>query len=133
MLHVPVSRVFVPNYVSRVKVQLVGCSGRNQSGEACPALLKMRARAPPGHNSSALDCRGRDPCQLEAAVPAWERWYYILVERHPASSDLYFRIGVQVTGEASSRGNEPLPDLSGTPPDLSGTPPWRECVRLLEC
>lgn len=93
-------RVFVPNYVSKVKVQLVNCSTRNQSSDACPVVLKIRARAPPVHNSSALDCRERKPCQLEAAVPAWEHWYYVLVERYLTSSDVYFRIGVQVTGEA---------------------------------
>lgn len=63
-------------------------------------VLKIRARAPPVHNSSALDCREWNPCELDAAVPAWEQWYYILVERYPTNSDVYFRIGVQVTGEA---------------------------------
>lgn len=95
-------RVFVPNYVSKVKVQLVNCSTRNKSGEACPVALKIRARAPPVHNSSALDCREWNPCELEVAVPAWEQWYYVLVERYLTSSDVYFRIGVQVTGEALS-------------------------------
>lgn len=63
-------------------------------------VLKIRARAPPVHNSSALDCREWNPCELDATVPAWEQWYYILVERYLANSDVYFRIGVQVTGEA---------------------------------
>lgn len=63
-------------------------------------VLKIRARAPPVHNSSALDCREWNPCELDATVPAWEQWYYILVERYLTNSDVYFRIGVQVTGEA---------------------------------
>lgn len=91
-------RVFVPNYVSKVKVQLVNCSSRNKSSNACPVLMKIRARAPPMHNSTALDCRERNPCELEAAVAAWEQWYYVLVERYLTSADVYFRIGVQVTG-----------------------------------
>lgn len=99
-------RVFVPNYVSKVRVQLANCSTRNKSSDACPVVLKIRARAPPVHNSSALDCREWNPCELEAAVPAWEQWYYVLVERYLTNSDVYFRIGVQVTGE----------DLTGTLP-----------------
>lgn len=93
-------RVFVPNYVSKVKVQLLDCSARNKSSDACAVVLKIRARAPPVHNSSALDCREWNPCELESAVPAWEQWYYVLVERYLTTSDVYFRIGVQVTGEA---------------------------------
>lgn len=104
-------RVFVPNYVSKVKVQLVNCSTRNKSGEACPVVLKIRARAPPVHNSSALDCREWAPCELEAAVAAWEQWYYVLAERYLTSSDVYFRIGVQVTGEAACLGEQICPVL----------------------
>lgn len=92
-------RVFIPNYVSKVRVQLVNCSTRNRSGESCPVVLKIRARAPPVHNSSAMDCREWSPCELDTAVPAWEQWYYILVERYLTNSNVYFRIGVQVTGE----------------------------------
>lgn len=86
--------------MSKVKVQLLDCSTRNQSSDACAVVLKIRARAPPVHNSSALDCREWNPCELESAVPAWEHWYYVLVERYLTTSDVYFRIGVQVTGEA---------------------------------
>uniref|UniRef100_A0A8C6V3N1 Transmembrane protein 8B n=1 Tax=Neogobius melanostomus TaxID=47308 RepID=A0A8C6V3N1_9GOBI len=92
-------RVFIPNYVSKVKVQLVNCSTKNKSSDSCPVLLKIRARAPPVHNSSALDCREWSPCELASAAPAWEQWYYILVERYLSNADVYFRIGVQITGE----------------------------------
>uniref|UniRef100_A0A8C8DIX9 Si:dkey-84j12.1 n=1 Tax=Oryzias sinensis TaxID=183150 RepID=A0A8C8DIX9_9TELE len=90
-------KVFIPNYVSKVKVQLVNCSTKNKSSDSCPVVLKIRARAPPVHNSSALDCREWSPCELVSHVPAWEQWYYILVERYLSNSDVYFRIGVQVT------------------------------------
>nr|XP_021327346.1 transmembrane protein 8B isoform X3 [Danio rerio] len=89
-------KVFIPNYISRVKVQLVDCNTKNRSGESCPVLLKIRSRAPPVHNSSAMDCRENVPCELEVPLPSWEQWYYILVERYLSSSDVYFRIGVQV-------------------------------------
>lgn len=92
-------RVFIPNYISKVKVQLVNCSTKNKSSDSCPVVLKIRARAPPVHNSSALDCREWSPCELVSHVPAWEQWYYILVERYLSNSDVYFRIGVQVTGQ----------------------------------
>ena len=92
-------RVFVPNYISKVRVQLVNCSTKNKSSESCPVVLKIRARAPPVHNSSALDCREWNPCELDTIVPAWEQWYYILVEKYLTNSNVYFRIGVQVTGE----------------------------------
>uniref|UniRef100_A0A8C2DSZ8 Transmembrane protein 8B n=2 Tax=Cyprinus carpio TaxID=7962 RepID=A0A8C2DSZ8_CYPCA len=89
-------RVFIPNYISRVKVQLMDCNTKNRSGESCPVLLKIRSRAPPVHNSSAMDCRENVPCELEVPLPYWEQWYYILVERYLSSSDVYFRIGIQV-------------------------------------
>lgn len=92
-------RVFIPNYISKVKVQLVNCSTKNKSSESCPVVLKIRARAPPVHNSSALDCREWNPCELDTLVPAWEQWYYILVERYLTNCNVYFRIGVQITGE----------------------------------
>lgn len=102
-------RVFVPNYVSKVKVQLVNCSSRNKSSDGCPLVLKIRARAPPVHNSSALDCREASACELEAALPAWEQWYYMLVERYLSSADVSFRIGVQLTGEALGLGCQICP------------------------
>lgn len=91
-------RVFIPSYISLVKVQLVDCNSRNRSAESCPVLLKMRARAPPVHNSSAVDCRENMPCELEVPLLSWEQWYYILVERYLSTADVYFRIGVQVKG-----------------------------------
>lgn len=51
------------------------------------------------HNSSAVDCRENMPCELDVPLPSWEQWYYILVERYLSSSDVYFRIGVQVKGK----------------------------------
>ncbi|KAJ3603728.1 hypothetical protein NHX12_028469 [Muraenolepis orangiensis] len=90
-------KVFIPSYISKVKVQLVNCSTRNKSGDSCPVVLKIRARAPPVHNSSALDCREWSPCELDTPLPAWEQWYYVLVERYLSNADVYFRIGVQVT------------------------------------
>lgn len=92
-------RVFIPSYISSVKVQLVDCSTRNRSSESCPVLLKLRARAPPVHNSSAVDCRENMPCELEVPLLSWEQWYYILVERYLSIADVYFRIGVQVKGK----------------------------------
>lgn len=112
-----VCRVFIPSYVSSVKVQLANCSthprdqqtrgqtgdtrgprDRDNTGDSCSVVLKIRARAPPVHNSSALDCREWSPCELDTPLPAWEHWYYILVERYLSNQDVYFRIGVQVTG-----------------------------------
>lgn len=101
-------RVFIPNYISRVKVQLVDCNTRNRSAESCPVVLKIRSRAPPVHNSSALDCREWSPCELETTVPSWEHWYYILVERYLSTADVYFRIGVQVTGKIRSLQDQTL-------------------------
>ncbi|XP_026994404.1 transmembrane protein 8B [Tachysurus fulvidraco] len=89
-------KVFIPSYISSVKVQLVDCNTRNRSTESCPVLLKLRARAPPVHNSSAVDCRENMPCELEVPLLSWEQWYYILVERYLSTADVYFRIGVQV-------------------------------------
>uniref|UniRef100_A0A673XG44 Transmembrane protein 8B n=1 Tax=Salmo trutta TaxID=8032 RepID=A0A673XG44_SALTR len=94
-------KVFIPSYVSSVKVQLANCN----------------TRAPPVHNSSALDCREWSPCELDTPLPAWEHWYYILVERYLSNQDVYFRIGVQVTGRHSSSGpssNLNLPQSFGS-------------------
>ncbi|XP_064152658.1 transmembrane protein 8B [Anguilla rostrata] len=89
-------KVFIPNYISQVRVQLVNCSTRNRSVETCPILLKIRARAPPLHNSTSQDCQGGGTCELQTLLPSWEQWYYILVERSQGNADVYFRIGVQV-------------------------------------
>ncbi|XP_049618225.1 transmembrane protein 8B [Syngnathus scovelli] len=99
-------KVFVPNYISTVKVQLLNCGVRNKSGDTCPVVLKIRARAPPVHNSSALDCREWSPCELDALAAAWERWYYVLVERYLTNADVYFRIGVQVTDCSKSNASK---------------------------
>ncbi|MBN3303610.1 TMM8B protein, partial [Amia calva] len=89
-------KVFIPNYTSRVKVQLVDCSTRNKTTESCPVFLKIRAKAPPLHNSTYLDCKDHKSCELETVLPFWEQWYYILVERYVGNVNIYFRIGVQV-------------------------------------
>jgi hypothetical protein len=80
----------------------VNCSTKNKSGDSCPVVLKIRARAPPVHNSSALDCREWSPCELDSPLPAWGQWYYVLVERYLSDADVYFRIGVRVTGDGPS-------------------------------
>lgn len=103
----------------------MNCSTRNKSGEACPVVLKIRARAPPVHNSSALDCREWTPCELEASVAAWEQWYYVLAERYLTSSDVYFRIGVQVTGEAVCLGEQICPVLAKKAYVCASTGPHR--------
>ncbi|XP_028980686.1 transmembrane protein 8B isoform X2 [Esox lucius] len=96
-------KVFIPSYVSRVKVQLANCSTRpaerssRENGDICPVVLKVRPGAPPIHNSSALDCREWSPCELDTPLPVWEHWYYILVERYLSNQDVYFRIGVHIT------------------------------------
>uniref|UniRef100_A0A3B4AFE8 Uncharacterized protein n=1 Tax=Periophthalmus magnuspinnatus TaxID=409849 RepID=A0A3B4AFE8_9GOBI len=115
--------VFIPNYVSKVKVQLVNCSTKNKSSDSCPVVLKIRARAPPVHNSSALDCREWNPCELASAAPAWEQWYYILVERYLSNADVYFRIGVQITCSKPNLSKEQAqPSSSMNMPQSFGTP-----------
>ncbi|XP_061119624.1 transmembrane protein 8B-like [Conger conger] len=89
-------KVFIPNYISQLKVQLANCSTRNRSSETCPLLLKMRARAPPLHNSSSVDCQQQSLCELDMPLHSWEQWYYILVERYRGNVDVYFRITVRV-------------------------------------
>nr|XP_057926791.1 transmembrane protein 8B isoform X2 [Doryrhamphus excisus]XP_057926792.1 transmembrane protein 8B isoform X2 [Doryrhamphus excisus] len=117
-------KVFIPNYISKVKVQLVNCGIKNKSnGTSCPVVLKIRARAPPVHNSSALDCREWNPCELDAVVPAWEQWYYILVERYNTNSNVYFRIGVQVTdcSKSNASKDQSQPGSSMNMPQSFGT------------
>ena len=67
------------------------------SSDVCSSDL--RARAPPVHDSTALDCREESICELHTPLAVWEQWYYILVERFVTNSSIFFRIGVQVTGE----------------------------------
>jgi len=89
-------RVFVPSYTSRVLVEVLRCRG----AEGCPLWLRMRAKAPPLHNSTALDCREHAPCQLALDLPFWQHWYYVLVERHPgAPGTVSFQITVLLTGK----------------------------------
>ncbi|XP_029619751.1 transmembrane protein 8B [Salmo trutta] len=128
-------KVFIPSYVSSVKVQLANCSthprdqqtrgqtgdtrgprDRDSTGDSCSVVLKIRARAPPVHNSSALDCREWSPCELDTPLPAWEHWYYILVERYLSNQDVYFRIGVQVTDCSKSSASKGSPSSSSSGP-----------------
>lgn len=89
-------RVFVPSYTSRVQVEVLRCRG----AEGCPLWLWVRAKAPPLHNSTALDCREHAPCQLALDLPFWQHWYYVLVERHPGvPGTVSFQVIVQLTGE----------------------------------
>uniref|UniRef100_UPI00398EBBA5 transmembrane protein 8B n=1 Tax=Pristiophorus japonicus TaxID=55135 RepID=UPI00398EBBA5 len=89
-------KVFIPSYTSRVTVQLSDCSSSNRTVRGCPVLLKVRAKAPPLHNSSRVDCRDQRVCELQDQVPFWQQWYYILVERSIRNADVYFRVGVHV-------------------------------------
>uniref|UniRef100_A0A8B9EIU2 Transmembrane protein 8B n=1 Tax=Anser cygnoides TaxID=8845 RepID=A0A8B9EIU2_ANSCY len=87
-------KVFVPSYTSRVLVEVLRCRG----AEGCPLWLRVRAKAPPLHNSTALDCREHAPCQLALDLPFWQHWYYVLVERHPgAPGAVSFQVIVQLT------------------------------------
>jgi len=88
--------VFVPSYTSRVLVEVLRCHG----AEGCPLWLRVRAKAPPLHNSTALDCREHAPCQLALDLPFWQHWYYVLVEKHPGvPGTVSFQVTVELTGE----------------------------------
>ncbi|XP_055488086.1 transmembrane protein 8B [Leucoraja erinacea] len=89
-------KVFVPSYTSRVTVQLSECSCSNATLRGCPVLLKLRAKAPPLHNSSRVDCAGLHGCQLQQAAPFWQQWYYILVERTVRDVTISFQVGVRI-------------------------------------
>ncbi|XP_064903237.1 transmembrane protein 8B isoform X3 [Columba livia] len=87
-------KVFVPSYTSRVLVEVLRCHG----AEGCPLWLRVRAKAPPLHNSTAMDCRDHTPCQLALDLPFWQHWYYVLVEKHPGvPGTVSFQVIVQVT------------------------------------
>ncbi|KFP72032.1 Transmembrane protein 8A, partial [Acanthisitta chloris] len=87
-------KVFVPSYTSRVLVEVLQCRG----AEGCPLWLRMRAKAPPLHNSTTLDCREHTPCQLAQDLPFWQHWYYVLVEKHPGvPGTVSFQVTVQLT------------------------------------
>lgn len=110
-------RVFVPSHTSRVLVQVLGCRAGNRSAASCPLWLKVRAKAPPLHNSTALDCRERAPCQLALELPLWQHWYYVLLEKAlGVPGPIHFQLTVQLTGE--SRGAGPWGGWRG--PWLSG-------------
>uniref|UniRef100_H3A514 Transmembrane protein 8B n=1 Tax=Latimeria chalumnae TaxID=7897 RepID=H3A514_LATCH len=79
-------KVFIPSYTSSVQVQLLDCGTSNRSTEGCPVFLKIRAKAPPLHNSSYMDCRDRPVCKLGVELPFWQQWYYILLEKSPVGS-----------------------------------------------
>ncbi|XP_034956797.1 transmembrane protein 8B [Zootoca vivipara] len=90
-------KVFIPSYTSRVLVQLRNCRGANQSGEGCPLWLKVRGKAPPLHNSTAVDCRGRPTCRLALDLPFWQNWYYVLVEKYlGVATNVNFQLVVQL-------------------------------------
>lgn len=94
-------RVFVPSYTSRVLVEVLRCRG----AEGCPLWLRVRAKAPPLHNSTTLDCREHTPCQLAQDLPFWQHWYYVLVEKHPGvPGTISFQVTVQLTGEGACGG-----------------------------
>nr|XP_032629395.1 post-GPI attachment to proteins factor 6-like [Chelonoidis abingdonii] len=92
-------KVFVPSHTSRVLVQVLGCRAGNRSTAGCPLWLTVRAKAPPLHNSSGLDCRERAPCQLALELPLWQHWYYLLLEKAlGVPGPIHFQLTVQLTG-----------------------------------
>ncbi|CAM5112379.1 unnamed protein product [Eretmochelys imbricata] len=91
-------KVFVPSHTSRVLVQVLGCRAGDPSAASCPLWLKVRAKAPPLHNSTALDCRERAPCQLALEQPLWHHWYYVLLEKAlGVPGPIRFQLTVQLT------------------------------------
>ncbi|XP_077646425.1 transmembrane protein 8B isoform X2 [Lonchura striata] len=87
-------KVFVPSYTSQVLVEVLRCRG----AEGCPLWLRVRAKAPPLHNSTTLDCQEHTPCQLAQDLPFWQHWYYVLVEKHPGvPGTISFQVTVQLT------------------------------------
>ncbi|KAJ7335104.1 hypothetical protein JRQ81_013045 [Phrynocephalus forsythii] len=125
-------KVFVPSYTSQVLVELRHCrAGANQSGEGCPLWLKARGKAPPLHNSTAVDCRERRPCRLALLRPFWQQWYYLLVEKPPggpraaAGSSLAFQLLVLLkdcSRSGLSRALPALPSASLNLPHSFGSP-----------
>ncbi|XP_029428039.1 transmembrane protein 8B [Rhinatrema bivittatum] len=94
--HSVLYKVFVPSYTSEVHVLLLDCRVGNKTGEGCPVYLKMRAKAPPLHNSTLQDCREPAVCRLCVQLPSWQHWHYVLVEKHSSiASPVYFRVTVQ--------------------------------------
>ncbi|XP_041084900.1 transmembrane protein 8B-like [Polyodon spathula] len=119
-------KVYIPNYSSSVKVQLKDCRISNRTMESCPVFLKMRAKAPPLHNSTYTDCKDRMSCELETKLPFWEQWYYILVDKYIGNVNFYFQIQVQVKDCSKPRSSSPnsalnMPQSFGSPIGLSLT------------
>ncbi|NXJ72844.1 TMM8B protein, partial [Rostratula benghalensis] len=87
-------KVFVPSYTSHVLVEVLQCYG----AKGCPLWLHMWAKAPPLHNSTALECQEHAPCQLILDLPFWQHWYYVLVEKHPGvPGTVSFQVTVKLT------------------------------------
>lgn len=122
-------RVFIPSYTSRVLLQLWNCHSANQSGEGCPLWLKVRGKAPPLHNSTALDCQGRSPCRLALERPLWQNWYYVLVEKHlGVASQVGFQLLAQLKGELEAWGAGGTGPRVGRPQLLPVLLPILGCV-----
>ncbi|XP_067399679.1 transmembrane protein 8B [Emydura macquarii macquarii] len=104
-------KVFVPSHTSRVLLQVRGCRGWNRSATGCPLWLRVRAKAPPLQNSTALDCRERAPCQLALELPFWQQWYYVLLEKAlDVPGTIHFQLAVQLT-DCSRPGQARAPAL----------------------
>ncbi|XP_009328707.1 PREDICTED: transmembrane protein 8A-like [Pygoscelis adeliae] len=115
-------KVFVPSYTSRVLVEVLRCRGT----EGCPLWLRMRAKAPPLHNSTALDCREHAPCQLALDLPFWQHWYYVLVEKHPGvPGTVSFQVTVQLTD--CSRPSLARPPFLPSVPIPTASPAGERC------
>lgn len=64
----------------------------------------MRGKAPPLHNSTAVDCREQVPCRLVLEHPFWQNWYFILVEKLlPLPDRIGFQLVVQLKGELAHK------------------------------
>ncbi|KAJ6663052.1 hypothetical protein lerEdw1_010873 [Lerista edwardsae] len=120
-------KVFIPSCTSRVLLQLWNCHSANQS---CPLWLKVRGKAPPLHNSTALDCREHAPCRLALELPLWQHWYYVLVEKHlGVASQVGFRLVAQL--KVSSAGPSGPPSVTSWTPSrctsTSSSAPTSRC------
>nr|DBA23857.1 TPA: hypothetical protein GDO54_014731 [Pyxicephalus adspersus] len=90
-------KVFIPQFTSRLRVSLLGCRTGAHTADNCPLLLRLRAKAPPLHNSSSQDCTSSSVCQLLLALPLWQHWYYVLVERTGmGGTAIYFQLTTQL-------------------------------------
>lgn len=85
-------------------MQLRNCHRGNQSAPGCPLGLKVRGKAPPLHNSTAVDCWEQLPCRLVLEHPFWQNWYFILVEKLlPLPDRIGFQLVVQLKGELAHK------------------------------